>query len=73
MQETGVTAFAHFDEYLRLQRLEAFLSKFYKLLFHRTFYGYKDENSNEDQWEWYDESDEENDNDYDENRIDPGE
>ena len=49
-QATGVTAFAHFDEYLRLQRLEAFVEKFKTAIFHRTYYGYEDEDS--ELWEW---------------------
>ena len=55
-QETGATAFAHFDEYVRLQRLEAFLHKFHQLIIHRTYYDYEDENDNSDDWEWYSDS-----------------
>ena len=74
-QETGVTAFAHFDEYVRIQRLEAFLSKFYKLIVHRTFYGYEDEgDQNDDQWEWYsdDEEDEDTTAKLEEDKLDEG-
>merc|ERR1711974_52692 len=60
-EETGVTAFAHFDEYLRIQRLEAFLHKFQQMILHRTYYGYEDENENPDNWEWCEDSSEEED------------
>ena len=54
-QETGVTAFAHFDEYLeryeRYDTLEAFLDKFQRLVIHRTYYGYLDDDyGNNDNW-----------------------
>ena len=52
MQATGVTAFAHFDEYLRQQRLEAFVEKFKNSVFHRTYYSYEDEDLNSELWEW---------------------
>ena len=52
MQATGVTAFAHFDEYLRQQRLEAFVEKFKNSVFHRTYYSYEDEDFNSELWEW---------------------
>ena len=52
MQATGVTAFAHFDEYLRQQRLEAFVEKFKTSVFHRTYYGYEDEDYDPELWEW---------------------
>ena len=63
-QETGTTAFAHFDEYLRHERLEAFFNKFYKLIVNRTFYCYEDDSSNhydeneDEEWEWYSDEDE---------------
>ena len=66
-QETGVTAFAHFDEYLRIQRLEAFLNKFYQLIVHRTYYAYEDDDAAGEDWEWYsDEEDNEEDPDQNE-------
>ena len=54
-KETGVTAFAHFDEYLeryeRYDTLEAFLDKFQRLVIHRTYYGYQDDDyENNDNW-----------------------
>ena len=52
LQATGVTAFAHFDEYLRQQRLEAFVEKFKTSVFHRTYYGYEDEDYDPELWEW---------------------
>ena len=52
LQATGVTAFAHFDEYLRQQRLEAFVEKFKNSVFHRTYYGYEDEDYDPELWEW---------------------
>ena len=52
LQATGVTAFAHFDEYLRQQRLEAFVEKFKNSVFHRTYYSYEDEDLNSELWEW---------------------
>ena len=51
-QATGVTAFAHFDEYLRLERLEAFVEKFKTAIFHRTYYSYEDEDEDSELWEW---------------------
>lgn len=61
-EETGTTAFAHFDEYLRHERLEAFFNKFYKLIVNRTFYCYEDDSSNnydeDEEWEWYSDEDE---------------
>jgi len=66
-EETGVTAFAHFDEYLRIQRLEAFLNKFYQLIVHRTYYAYEDDDAAGEDWEWYsDEEDNEEDADQNE-------
>ena len=51
-QATGVTAFAHFDEYLRLERLEAFVEKLKTAIFHRTYYSYEDEDEDSELWEW---------------------
>jgi len=49
-QETGATAFAHFDEYVRIHRLEAFLEKFQQLVINKTYYDYEDENETDDNW-----------------------
>ena len=69
LQATGVTAFAHFDEYLRLQRLEAFVEKFKTAIFHRTYYSYEDYENYED-WEW--DEVEEDEDDAAESEIDQG-
>jgi hypothetical protein len=68
-----VTAFAHFDEYVRIDRLEAFLNKFNQLIIQWTYYGYENDNENSDQWEWYDDESENEDDGLDDNdKIDDG-
>ena len=55
---TGVTAFAHFDEYVRLQRLDAFLKKFVQLTMNKYYYSDYLDPLDEDEWEWYSEDEE---------------